>query len=278
MDDGRIHTIYQQTLTRTGRLSSTDPNLQNIPTRDELGKMIRKAFIPANKEFLSCDYSQIELRVLAHMSGCKALIDSFKKDEDIHTRVASDIYGIPFDEVTKNQRRVAKSVIFGIVYGISGFGLGENIGISPKQAKEFINKYYELYPGVKEYIDSNVESCKETGYVRTLFNRKRIIDEINNSNFMIRQSGERIALNTPIQGTSADIMKIAMVKIFNEMKENNLKSKMLLQVHDELIFDVVDREKDVLERIVKSNMENCVKLDVPFKVSADYGSDWYETK
>ena len=277
-DDGRIHTIYQQTLTRTGRLSSTDPNLQNIPARDELGKMIRKAFIPANKEFLSCDYSQIELRVLAHMSGCKALIDSFKKDEDIHTRVASDIYDIPFSEVTKNQRRVAKSVIFGIVYGISGFGLGENIGISPKQAKEFINKYYELYPGVKEYIDSNVESCKETGYVRTLFNRKRVIDEINNSNFMIRQSGERMAMNTPIQGTAADILKMAMVEIDKRFEKEKIKSDMLLQIHDELIFDIVDGESKKVKDIVSDVMENIVKLDVPLKVSHDFGVDLYETK
>ena len=277
-EDGKIHTIYQQTLTRTGRLSSTDPNLQNIPTRDDLGKMIRKAFIPEEKEFLSCDYSQIELRVLAHMSGCKALIDSFKKDEDIHTRVASDIYGIPFDEVTKNQRRVAKSVIFGIVYGISGFGLGENIGISPKEAKEFINKYYDLYPGVKEYIDSNVESAKETGEVRTLYGRKRVIEEIHNTNFMIRQSGERMAMNTPIQGTAADILKMAMIKIDKEFEKENIKSKMLLQIHDELIFDIKSGEEKKVIDIVTNIMENIVKLDVPLKVSHDLGSDLYETK
>ena len=277
-EDGKIHTIYQQTLTRTGRLSSTDPNLQNIPTRDDLGKMIRKAFIPEEKEFLSCDYSQIELRVLAHMSGCKALIDSFKKDEDIHTRVASDIYGIPFDEVTKNQRRVAKSVIFGIVYGISGFGLGENIGISPKEAKEFINKYYDLYPGVKEYIDSNVESAKETGEVRTLYGRKRVIEEIHNTNFMIRQSGERMAMNTPIQGTAADILKMAMIKIDKEFEKENIESKMLLQIHDELIFDIKSGEEKKVIDIVTNIMENIVKLDVPLKVSHDLGSDLYETK
>ena len=277
-EDGKIHTIYQQTLTRTGRLSSTDPNLQNIPTRDDLGKMIRKAFIPEEKEFLSCDYSQIELRVLAHMSGCKALIDSFKKDEDIHTRVASDIYGIPFDEVTKNQRRVAKSVIFGIVYGISGFGLGENIGISPKEAKAFINKYYDLYPGVKEYIDSNVESAKETGEVRTLYGRKRVIEEIHNTNFMIRQSGERMAMNTPIQGTAADILKMAMIKIDKEFEKENIESKMLLQIHDELIFDIKSGEEKKVIDIVTNIMENIVKLDVPLKVSHDLGSDLYETK
>ena len=240
--------------------------------------MIRKAFIPEEKEFLSCDYSQIELRVLAHMSGCKALIDSFKKDEDIHTRVASDIYGIPFDEVTKNQRRVAKSVIFGIVYGISGFGLGENIGISPKEAKDFINKYYDLYPGVKEYIDSNVESAKETGEVRTLYGRKRVIEEIHNTNFMIRQSGERMAMNTPIQGTAADILKMAMIKIDKEFEKENIESKMLLQIHDELIFDIKRGEEKKVIDIVTNIMENIVKLDVPLKVSHDLGSDLYETK
>ncbi len=276
--DGKIHTIYQQTLTRTGRLSSTDPNLQNIPARDNLGKMIRKAFLPEYTEFLSCDYSQIELRVLAHMSECKALIDSFKRDEDIHTRVASDIYGIPFEEVDKNQRRVAKSVIFGIVYGISGFGLGENIGISPKQAKEFIEKYYELYPGVREYIESNVEKCKKTGEVRTMFNRKRVIDEIHNSNYMIRQSGERMAMNTPIQGTAADILKLAMIKIDKEFEKKNIKTRMLLQIHDELVFDIYKGEEEEVIGIVKDIMQNIVKLSVPLKVSTDLGKDLYETK
>ena len=277
-EDGKIHTIYKQNLTRTGRLSSVEPNLQNIPARDEEGRKIRKAFLPEYDEFLSADYSQMELRVLAHVSGSKELQEAFIRDEDIHKRVAADIYGKNIDDVTKEERKTAKAVIFGIVYGISGFGLGENLEISPKDAKAFIDKYYEIYPGVKNYMDNIVMEAYRDGYVRTLFNRKRVIEELQNKNFMIRQSGERIALNTPIQGTSADIMKIAMVKIFNEMKENNLKSKMLLQVHDELIFDVIDSEKEVLERIVKSNMENCVKLDVPFKVSADYGTDWYETK
>jgi DNA polymerase-1 len=182
------------------------------------------------------------------------------------------------EDVTKLQRKTAKAVIFGIVYGISGFGLGENLEISPKEAKMFIDKYYELYPCVKNYMDNIVKEAKELGYVKTLFNRKRVIDELSSSNFMVRQSGERIALNTPIQGTSADIMKIAMVEIYNAMKENNLRSKMLLQVHDELIFDVLNDEKELLESIVKEKMETCVKLDVPFKVSSDYGTDWYEAK
>ena len=277
-EDGKIHTIYKQNLTRTGRLSSVEPNLQNIPAKDEEGRKIRKAFIPEYDMFLSSDYSQMELRVLAHVSGSKELQQAFINGEDIHSRVAADIYGIPIEEVTKLQRKTAKAVIFGIVYGISGFGLGENLEISPKEAKQFIDKYYEIYPGVKIYMDSVVEQAYKDGYVKTLFNRKRIIDELNNKNFMVRQSGERIALNTPIQGTSADIMKIAMVKIFNEMKEKQLKSKMLLQVHDELIFDVVKEEKEILQEIVKRHMETCVKLDVPFSVSHDYGSDWYETK
>ncbi|MBR6821525.1 MAG: DNA polymerase I [Bacilli bacterium] len=277
-EDGKIHTIYKQNLTRTGRLSSVEPNLQNIPARDEEGRMIRKAFLPVNDIFLSADYSQMELRVLAHVSGSKELQQAFINDEDIHTRVAADIYGISMEEVTKLQRKTAKAVIFGIVYGISGFGLGENLEISPKEAKEFIDKYYELYPGVKNYMDNIVMEAYRDGYVKTLFNRKRVIEELQNKNFMVRQSGERIALNTPIQGTSADIMKIAMVKIFNEMKEKGLKSKMLLQVHDELIFDVLEEEKEILEEIVRRNMETCVKLDVPFKVSHDYGTDWYEAK
>lgn len=277
-EDGKIHTIYKQNLTRTGRLSSVEPNLQNIPARDEEGRMIRKAFLPSNSVFLSADYSQMELRVLAHVSGSKELQQAFINDEDIHTRVAADIYGVSMEDVTKLQRKTAKAVIFGIVYGISGFGLGENLEISAKEAREFINKYYELYPGVKNYMDNIVMEAYRDGYVKTLFNRKRVIEELQNKNFMVRQSGERIALNTPIQGTSADIMKIAMVKIFEEMKSKNLKSKMLLQVHDELIFDVIEEEKDVLEELVRRNMETCVKISVPFKVSHDYGDDWYLCK
>ena len=277
-EDGKIHTIYKQNLTRTGRLSSVEPNLQNIPARDEEGRMIRKAFLPSNSVFLSADYSQMELRVLAHVSGSKELQQAFINDEDIHTRVAADIYGVSMEDVTKLQRKTAKAVIFGIVYGISGFGLGENLEISAKEAREFINKYYELYPGVKNYMDNIVMEAYRDGYVKTLFNRKRVIEELQNKNFMVRQSGERIALNTPIQGTSADIMKIAMVKIFEEMKSKNLKSKILLQVHDELIFDVIEEEKDVLEELVRRNMETCVKISVPFKVSHDYGADWYLCK
>ncbi len=277
-EDGKIHTIYKQNLTRTGRLSSVEPNLQNIPARDEEGRLIRKAFLPEYDEFLSADYSQMELRILAHVSDSKELQQAFIKDEDIHTRVAADIYGIKMEDVTKLQRKTAKAVIFGIVYGISGFGLGENLEISPAEAKEFINKYYELYPGVKIYMDNIVKEAYEKGYVTTLYNRKRTIEELQNKNFMIRQSGERIALNTPIQGTGADIIKIAMVEIFKQMKKHNLKSKMLLQVHDELIFDCLSSEKEELTKIVKNTMEHCVTLKVPLKVSTDFGTDWYETK
>ena len=276
--DGKIHTIYKQTITRTGRLSSIDPNLQNIPTRDELGKQIRKAFLPEYNLFLSADYSQIELRVLAHISGSKELIEAFKNDEDIHTMVASDIFEVPKEKVTKNMRRTAKAVIFGIVYGISGFGLGENLNLKPSDAKKFIDKYLTLYPGVKDYMNEIVNEAKMYGSVRTLFKRKRVIDEINNSNYIIRQSGERMALNTPIQGTSADIIKMAMIKIDDALIKNNYKSKLLLQVHDELVFDVVKEEKDKLESLVKDIMENIVKLNVPLKVGIEYGTDWYNTK
>ena len=278
MEDGKIHTIYKQTMTRTGRLSSVEPNLQNIPTRDELGKLVRKAFIPENDLFLSADYSQIELRILAHISESHELINAFINDEDIHTKVASDIFQVPKDEVTSIMRRTAKAVIFGIVYGISGFGLGENIGLSPKDAKKFIDKYYELYPGVKNYMDNIIHEAYMDGSVTTLYKRKRVIDELNNSNYMIRMSGERIALNTPIQGTSADIIKMAMVKIDNEMKKYNFKSKMLLQIHDELVFDVVNVEKEKLGNLVKDIMENIVELSVPLKVSCDYGENLYEAK
>lgn len=278
MEDGKIHTIYKQTLTRTGRLSSTEPNLQNLPAKDELGRLIRKAFLPENDMFLSADYSQIELRILAHISDSEELINAFVNGEDIHTFVASDIFGVPKEDVTKIMRHTAKAVIFGIVYGISGFGLGENIGLSIVDAKKFIDKYYELYPGVKNYMENIVKEAKEDGSVRTLFKRKRVIEELNNPNYMVRMSGERIALNTPIQGTSADIIKMAMVRIDNELIKRNLKSKMLLQIHDELVFDVVKSEQKELEELVTDIMKNVVKLKVPLDVSHDYGTDLYETK
>ncbi|MCI8393924.1 MAG: DNA polymerase I [Bacilli bacterium] len=277
-DDGKIHTIYKQNLTRTGRLSSVEPNLQNIPVRDEEGRKIRKAFFPEFDEFLSADYSQIELRILAHISNSNELIEAFIKDDDIHTKVASDIYDVPINAVSKKMRSTAKAVIFGIVYGISGFGLGENLEISRAEATNFINKYYELYPGVKRYMDEIVKEAYQEGSVRTLFKRKRIIDELNNSNYMIRQSGERIALNTPIQGTSADIIKKAMVEIAQKLKEEKVESRMLLQVHDELIFDIKKEEKEKVTQIVTETMTKTIELKVPLKVSADFGANWYETK
>lgn len=279
MKDGKIHTIYKQTGTRTGRLSSVEPNLQNIPVRSEEGKQIRKAFIPSeNSYLLSSDYSQIELRVLAHISNSRSLKNAFINGEDIHTHVASDIFDVPENEVTKNMRRTAKAVIFGIVYGISGYGLGENLDISPTEAKKYIEKYLTLYPEVNEYMTEIVKKAKETSSVRTLLNRKRTIDELNNTNYMIRQMGERIALNTPIQGTAADILKLAMIRIDEKLKEDNLKTKMLLQVHDELIFDVPDDELNIVIDIVREIMENVYKLSVPLKVEIDYGRDWYEAK
>lgn len=278
LNDGKIHTIFKQNYARTGRLSSTEPNLQNIPVRDDEGKKIRQAFLPSNDLFLSADYSQIELRILAHISGSKELQEAFINDADIHTKVASDIYGVSENMVSKKMRSTAKAVIFGIVYGISGYGLGENLEISPKEAKEFISKYYELYPGVKKYMDEIVVEAKEEGSVRTLFNRRRTIPELDSTEYMVRQMGERIALNTPIQGTSADIIKKAMVEIDKEFKDKNIQSKMILQVHDELIFDVIESEKKIVEEIVKRVMTSTISLSVPLKVSADYGKNWYDIK
>ena len=277
-EDGRVHTIFKQTLTRTGRLSSVEPNIQNIPIRDEGGRKIRKAFLPSNDSFLSADYSQIELRILAHISDSQELKNAFINDADIHTKVAADIYGVPEIAVTKKMRSTAKAVIFGIVYGISGFGLGENLEISAKEAKKFIEKYYELYPGVKRYMYEIVAEAYQEGSVRTLFNRKREIEELNSSNFMVRQAGERIALNTPIQGTSADIIKKAMIDIYEEFKRLDIKSKLVIQVHDELIIDLIESEKELVTKIVTEKMTNAIKLSVPLKVSSDYGRDWYETK
>ena len=275
--DGEIiHPIFKQTLARTGRLSCTEPNLQNIPTKDEYGKLIRKAFVPKNDLFISFDYSQIELRLLAHISNDKRLIEAFNNGEDIHTHVAADIYGIEEKDVTKLQRKTAKAVIFGIVYGISGFGLGENLHITPKEAKMFIEKYYELYPDVKNYMDNIIKQAKKDGYVKTLFGRIRVIEELNSSNYMVRQSGERMALNTPIQGTSADIIKLAMVRIENKLKKHNLKSKLVLQIHDELIFDVVNEEKEQIIKLAQEEMENAIKLSVPLKVSKSCATNWYE--
>ena len=277
-NENMIHTIYKQTITRTGRLSSVEPNLQNIPVRDELGRKVREAFIPQNDIFFSCVYSQIELRILAHIAGSVPMIETFKNDGDIHTKVASDINGVDVKDVTKEMRSKAKSVIFGIVYGISGYGLMDNLHITKKEAEYFINKYYEMYPEVKEYMAREIEFARENGYVKTMFNRKRVIDEINNKNFMIRQSGERMAINTPIQGTAADIMKMAMIKIAEVFEKENIQSKMILQVHDELIFDVKNEELEKIKVLVKDVMENITPLNVPLKSSSDVGTNWYDIK
>lgn len=276
--DGKIHTIYTQNFTRTGRLSSTEPNLQNIPVRDELGKLIRKAFVPAHDYILSADYSQIELRVLAHIADVNTLRKAFEEGKDIHRKTASDIFKVSLDAVTSNQRRMAKAVNFGIIYGISGFGLGENLDINAKDAKAFIDTYLETYPEIKKYMGDTISKAKKNGYVTTLFNRKRKIEEINNPAYMIRQSGERIALNTPVQGTSADIMKMAMIKVYRKLNEYNLKSKMIIQVHDEIIIDTAEDEMDIVKEIVKDSMENVCKLSVPLKVDINYGKSWYDAK
>jgi len=277
-EDGLVHTIYKQTLTRTGRLSSVEPNLQNIPVRNEEGRKVRKAFLPQNDIFLSIDYSQIELRILAHLSGDEALINAFNNDQDIHTKVAADIFDLSEDQVTKNQRRTAKAVIFGIVYGISGYGLGENLELKPSEAKKYIDKYLSLYPKVDEYMKNNIKYAYENGYVKTMFNRKRVIDELKNTNYMVRQSGERMALNTPIQGTASDIMKMAMIKVYDEMNKHKFKSKIVMQVHDELIFDCYNDELEEIIKVAKDAMENIYKISVPFKVSADTGKNWYDAK
>ena len=277
---GKIHTRYEQTLTQTGRLSSVNPNLQNIPTRIEEGKKIRKAFIPASDDrvILSIDYSQIELRVLAHMAQDKGMIDAFTHDLDIHTKTASEVNGVSLDEVTSTMRREAKAVNFGIVYGISDFGLSNNLGITRKRAKEFIDKYLETFSGVNKYMTDIVEFAKEHGYVETLYNRRRALPEINAKNKIVASLNARLAMNTPIQGTAADIIKLAMINAFDYIEKTKVDAKLLLQVHDELIFDV---NKDVVDEFTVEMvkiMEEAVELDVKLKAEASSGSSWYDTK
>ena len=279
LEDGKIHTIYTQTLTRTGRLSSIEPNLQNIPVRNEYGKLIRKAFLPdANSVLLSSDYSQIELRIFSHLANIEKMKEAFINNIDIHTKTASDVYKVDIKDVTKTMRRNAKAVNFGIIYGISTYGLSTDLGISVKEAKEFIDNYFETYPGIKTYMDNCIKEAHEKGYVKTIMNRKRIIDELNNTNYMIRSMGERMALNTPIQGSSADILKKAMIDINEEFEKNNLKSTMLLQVHDELIFNVLNDELEIVKKLVKEKMENAYKLSIPMEVDINIGNNWYDAK
>lgn len=279
MSDNKIHTIYNQCLTRTGRLSSKDPNLQNIPNHDEYGRLIRKCFV--SKEgytFLSSDYSQIELRLFAELSNVESLKEAFINSEDIHSFTASKIFNKDIKDVTKEERSRAKAVNFGIIYGISSFGLANDLGINVNDAKDFIDRYMEKFDGIKAYMKKEVEDAKEKGYVTTIMNRKRYIDEIKASNYMIRMQGERMALNTPIQGSGSDILKKAMIDIDSEFKEKNIKSKMLLQIHDELIFEVKEEEKEIVKKIVKERMENAFKLSVPLVVDINMGKDLYEAK
>ena len=277
--DGRIHSKFNQTITATGRISSTEPNLQNIPVRMELGRLIRKVFIPAEDcIFLDADYSQIELRVLAHMSGDEKLIEAYQQAEDIHRLTASQVFHVPIDEVTPQQRRNAKAVNFGIVYGISSFGLSQDLSISTKEAKEYIERYFETYPGIKSYLDGLVEHAKEEGYVTTMYGRRRPVPELKSSNFMQRSFGERVAMNSPIQGTAADIIKIAMNRVHDRLREEKMKSRLILQVHDELLVEAKLSEADRVEEILREEMQQAASLRVPLEIDLHRGKNWYEAK
>ena len=277
--DGRIHTSFNQTVTATGRLSSTEPNLQNIPMRYELGRRIRRVFLPREGYiFADADYSQIELRILASMSGDAELIAAYRSEEDIHRITASKVFHVPFDEVTDLQRRNAKAVNFGIVYGISSFGLSQDLSISREEAKTYIEEYFATYPGVKAFLDSAKENAKKDGYSVTMYGRRRPIPELKSSNFMQRQFGERVAMNAPVQGTAADIIKIAMIKVYNRLEREGLKSKLLLQIHDELLVETALEEKDAVLDILREEMQGAADLPVMLTVEAHTGKDWYEAK
>ena len=277
--DGRIRSTFNQTITATGRISSTEPNLQNIPVRMELGRMIRKVFVPKpGFVFLDADYSQIELRVLAHLSGDEMLIKAYKEAQDIHRITASQVFHIPFDEVTPLQRRNAKAVNFGIVYGISSFGLSQDLSITRKEAAQYIEQYFATYPKIKSYLDGEVEKAKKDGYITTMFGRRRSVPELKSSNFMQRSFGERVAMNSPIQGTAADIIKIAMVRVNRALREANLRSRLILQVHDELLIEAAQEELEVVSGILEREMRQAADLAVPLEVDMHTGSDWYEAK
>ena len=279
MDDGRVRTSFKQMITATGRLSSVDPNLQNIPIRSEEGKNIRKVFVADKKKvFIDADYSQIELRVLAHLSKDSVMIDSFKNDLDIHYKTASEVFGVPINEVTDNQRRSAKAVNFGIVYGISDYGLSKDLNITRNEARQYIDGYLNTYPSIKSYMEEIVNKAKKDGFVTTILDRKRYIPEINSKNFNIRSFGERIALNTPIQGSAADIIKLAMIKVYERLKVEKVNAKLILQIHDELIVECEESEKETVKKILKNSMENVYKLDLPLKVDICEGRNWYESK
>ena len=276
---GRVHTFFHQTITATGRLSSTEPNLQNIPTRTELGKKLRKVFkAEEGKIFLDADYSQVELRVLAHMSNDQTMIEAFNSGADIHTISASQVFKVPVEEVSKQLRSKAKAVNFGIVYGISEFGLAEQIDIKRNEAKQYIEQYLETYHGIKEFMSDIVEDAKRKGYVSTEFGRRRYIPELSSNNYMVRKFGDRAAMNTPIQGTAADIMKIAMIKVYKELKERGLKSKIVLQIHDELLLEVLVEEIEEVAKLLKECMESAATLKVPLSVEVEEGKNWYQAK
>ena len=276
---GLVHTTYNQTVTTTGRLSSANPNLQNIPIREEEGRELRKLFVPRmGNIFIDADYSQIELRLLAHFSGCKELIEAYNEGKDIHAVTASQVFGVPLEQVTHKMRSQAKAVNFGIIYGISDFGLAKNLDIPVKTAREYIDNYFKTYSAVKDYMNSNVEFAKKNSYVATLTGRKRYIREINSSNYNIRQFGERAAMNMPLQGSSADIIKIAMINVVKALKKEGLKARLILQVHDELVLDCPESEQERAAQILKYEMENAVKLNVPLSVEVHTGKNWYEAK
>lgn len=278
-EDDRIHSTFNQTITATGRISSTDPNLQNIPMRMELGRKIRKVFIPKKGFiFTDADYSQIELRILAHMSGDQQLIDAYRMHADIHRITASQVFHIPFDEVSDLQRRNAKAVNFGIVYGISSFGLSQDLSITRKEASEYIEQYFATYPGVKNFLDKSVADAKEKGYVTTMFGRRRPVPELSSSNFMQRSFGERVAMNSPIQGTAADVIKIAMIRVYQRLKKENLKSKLILQVHDELLIETLKEEAGQVRTILEEEMSRAAELSVHLEIDLHEGNDWYESK
>lgn len=278
-EDGRIHGTFNQTITATGRISSTEPNLQNIPVRMELGREIRKVFVPQEGcVLLDADYSQIELRVLAHMSGDERLIDAYRMAEDIHAITASEVFHVPLEEVTPLQRRNAKAVNFGIVYGISAFGLSEDLSISRKEALEYINRYFETYPEVKKFLDHLVELGKEQGYVETMFGRRRPIPELKSANFMQRSFGERVAMNSPIQGTAADIIKIAMIRVDQRLRKEKLRSRLVLQVHDELLIETWTDELEKVQKVLEEEMKNAAHLKVELEIDMKTGHSWFETK
>ncbi len=278
--DGRLHAHFQQTVTATGRLSCTEPNLQNIPVKTEFGRQIRKAFVPEGEDFIlaGADYSQIELRVLAHMSQDGALIEAFNNGADIHRSTASRVFGIPAEEVTSLQRSSAKAINFGVIYGMSSFGLSTELNISRKEAGKYIDDYFEKHSKVKEFMDHQIEQCRQTGYVKTIEGRKRYIKEINGSSHMVRQLGERLAMNSPIQGSAADIIKIAMIRVYNALKEGNFRSRLILQIHDELIIETYADEREQIKALLRENMENAVSLTVKMTADVNEGANWYELK